>query len=822
MFKRLTICALGLGSVMMSVAAPLTPEQALSRAGKSAALKSVGKVVANPVLKYSFKGNDGEAVAYAFEQANGKGYLILSADDIAYPVLGYSDNGQFDMNNIPVQMKSWIEGYSSEIEFAKSRGITSETGNLKSATRADHAAIAPMIKTKWDQGEPYNGQCPEVGGRHCYTGCVATSMSQVMNYFKYPEKGTGILQNSSGGVMSSMNLSDEAFDWSNMLDNYVAGTYNDTQAAAVAYLMKACGYAVGMSYGLDASGASSQNIVKALVNNFLYDPGMTFEGRISYSASEWDEKIYNNLKSGSPIIYNGNDGSVGHSFICDGYDGDGYYHFNWGWSGMSDGYFTLNALNPEALGTGGGEGGGFNFLQGAVLNIRKPGGEPVETQQPQITVYGLPGVTSTTIDGLKRTVVSIGLLSGYGQLTGWRNESAVDFTVRVGAIFENETTGETITTAEGQLGNMYSVSLSAGAYYQGTLTIKVSVPSDLPDGDYKMVLASQNTRVANAPWVPMAVPFSYPNYVRVSKHGGVVTATSVEAPKLTISNFELVGNLYYTRALNVKFTVKNDTDYELTDAISVWLKQNGQGKFKSSNVLVTVPAHSEVEQNWSMLLYRQDGQAAVTSDTEFDVDVVNEFSGESLGQFGKVTMRPNPGTPTVQMRSFTIEGAASESVEIGNMKLTALVVDSGDFDAAIKIRVTKGYFDYKVFANISQLAPGATSLTQTIPVKDKFWEQQVELNTGDETTLTIPVSFSDFVPGEIYNINCKYLSVGQEKSIGTLRFKVAGGSGVNDILDDADNAEVEYYNLQGVKVTNPNRGDMLIMKKGDKTSKIVY
>lgn len=825
MLKKLTIMMLGVGAVFAASAAPLTPNQALSRLSGSSSLKSVKKVAVNPVLKYSFADNKGKAVAYAFEPANGSGFMILSADDIAYPVLGYSDNGKFDTENMPEQLKGWIEGYGEEIEYAKSMGITPEVGNIMLAPRGAREAILPLVKSKWDQGSPYNNECPTVNGIRCVTGCVATSVAQVMNYFKYPEIGTGTVRATlkPSGQSVTMDLAERAFEWNNMLDNYVDGTYNDAQASAVAYLMKAAGYSVNMSYGTDASGAVSMVIAKALRDNFKYDPGITFEGRVSYSASDWDEKVYNNIKNGSPVIYNGNDSEVGHSFICDGYNGNGYYHINWGWSGMSDGYFLLNALNPEALGTGGGEGGGFNFRQGGVFNICKPGAGwgASNSGEPTLTAYGLLGVSSVTQDAIGRSVINIGLLEGYGTMTGWMNESSESMRLSVGGIFKNAETGAVVMEQSGKLGTSYTISPSAGSYYLSSLKLSVTVPDNLPDGDYKLVAATKNENSSSAPWVAMKVPYSYPDYVLVSKHNGKVTASSVAPPQLQISNMEVVGNVYYGRRVTLKFMVKNPSEYEITDAMSLELLEQGKCKFKSANMLVTVPANSEIEQEWTVLMYPQNGQGTVTTETTYDISIVNDLNHKSYGTFGQLSMRANPGDPSVSMRSMTVDGAGTESVMIGNTKFTAYVVDSPDFTVNLTFRVTKGYFDYKVYADVMQQAPEATSPSQMIPYLDNIFSQQVELSAGEEITLNIPVKMGDANRDEIYYVKCKYYGPKSERSIGQYRFKIAGGSAVEEIDADA-NGEAEYYNMLGIRVANPQSGEMVIERRNGKATKKIF
>lgn len=823
MIKRLSILMLGVGTVIAASAAPLTPNQALSRLSGSSSMKSVKKVAVNPVLKYSFADNEGQAVAYAFEPANGAGFLILSADDIAYPVLGYSDNGKFDKENMPEQLKSWIEGYAEEIEYARSMGITPETGNVMLAPRSARAAITPLVKSKWDQGAPYNSECPMVNNVRCVTGCVATSVAQVMNYFKYPEIGTGTVYATVKGLSQSqsMNLADRAFDWGNMLDNYVAGTYNDAQASAVAYLMKAAGFSVSMNYGTDASGAVSMNIAKALRDNFQYDAGVTFAGRVSYSASEWDEMVYNNIKDGSPVIYNGNDMTVGHSFICDGYDGNGYYHINWGWGGMSDGYFLLNALNPEALGTGGGVGGGFNFRQGGVFNIRKPGtgGSTVNTGEPTITAYGLLGVSSVTQDAIGRSIINIGLLEGYGTMCGWMNESSESMRLSVGGIFENASTGEVVMEQSGKLGSSYTINPSPGSYYQNSLKLAVTVPDNLPDGDYKLVAATKNANSVIAPWVAMKVPYSYPDYVLVSKHNGKVTATSVAPPQLEICDFEVVGNVYYTRNVTYKFKVKNTSEYEITDAMSVELLQNGVAKFKSANMLVSVPANSEIQQEWTVPMTRQTGQGAVTAETIFDISMVNDITGKSYGSFGQLTMRANPGDPSVSVRSNGVEGTTTESVKIGTSNFNAYVVPSEEFVYNITFRVTKGYFDYKVYVDVLQQAPDATAASQMVPYLDNIFSKQIELGTGEEITLNVPVNMTGADRNQIYYIKCKYYGPSSERAIGSAyRFKIAGGSAVEEI-EAAEEGEAEYFNMLGIPVANPQPGEMVIERRNGKATK---
>lgn len=173
-----------------------------------------------------------------------------------------------------------------------------------------------------------------------------------MNYFEYPQKGTGQVSYLWNGQPMSLDFSSLQFDWQNMADIYNSNS-TAAQKTAVATLMKACGYAVNSEYGTAATSASVYLWAPALVNYFGYAPSLQPVNRIYYTLSDWENLIYNSLQSGSPVLYSGIGATVGHAFVCDGYSADGYFHFNWGWSGLSNGYFLLSALNPSALGIGG-------------------------------------------------------------------------------------------------------------------------------------------------------------------------------------------------------------------------------------------------------------------------------------------------------------------------------------------------------------------------------------------------------------------------------------------------------------------------------------
>ena len=352
-------------------AAPITPGQALERL-QSSTVKKIKGIKGAPVLKDTYYDAEGNPAVYHFTYSGNEGFMLLSADDSAAPLLGYSDTNSFSFEGGSPAVASWMAEYAAGMAEGRKRGIVYR----KPSTRSDELGepIAPLIKSKWDQMYPYNYMCPRLDKQTCVTGCVATAMAQVMYYWKYPAKGTGTVTYYCYRLQENLSLdfSTVSFDWDLMRDTYgynVAGVY----AKAVGDLMMACGYSVNTQYSPNGSSAYAQPIVTAMKTYFKYDQGLKMASRTDYNIDSWNRLMYNNLLNVGPVIYGASSVDNGHCFICDGYEADGYFHINWGWSGVSDGYYLLDALSPEAQGTGGGTGT-YNRGQTIYLGIRPPQG----------------------------------------------------------------------------------------------------------------------------------------------------------------------------------------------------------------------------------------------------------------------------------------------------------------------------------------------------------------------------------------------------------------------------------------------------------------
>ena len=283
----------------------------------------------------------------------GGGFVLVSADDAIVPVLGYSFDSEMDQSTINPAAREWLDSYSRQIAEAVSRGLTntrvknewqSLENNVFSKKRSalDVPAMPPLLSTQWNQSSPYNNETPE----ETLTGCVSTAMAQIMKYHNYPEYGSGqnsYIHDTYGEISANFNI---AYQWSNMPDT-ISDDSNSDDISAVATLIYHAGVSVNMDYGPNESSASMSDAYVSLQNYFGYASSASFIKKADYTNQKWTNILIAELNAFRPMIYSGEDTSGGHSFICDGYQGTEYFHFNWGWGGYSDGYYRISLLDPS-------------------------------------------------------------------------------------------------------------------------------------------------------------------------------------------------------------------------------------------------------------------------------------------------------------------------------------------------------------------------------------------------------------------------------------------------------------------------------------------
>lgn len=358
--KKTLFFVLALSAFVTSQAVQITESQALRTASEYFADRAFSSLSA---VKLKSQPND-EAPYYAFNSDNG-GFVIVSGDNELTPIVGYSDSGRFDADNIPEALQVLLDAYADYVAAVQS-GVAAP----KKSFAAAKPVVAPLLTCKWGQDEPFNNDCPTDTKRNAtsYTGCVATGMAQVMYYHKWPEKPqsyTVDYRTSSLRIRVQNDFSKSQYNWANMIDDY-SGSYTSAQAEAVAKLMFDCGASVHMDYSASASGATDVDITFAM-ERFGYFAQLYF--RDAFTRTQFLQIIKDELDGARPVIFCGTGSAGGHCFVADGYDSNNYLHINWGWGGTSDGYFDCDALNPDVLGAGGGAGG-FNYSQ-SIVTLQK-------------------------------------------------------------------------------------------------------------------------------------------------------------------------------------------------------------------------------------------------------------------------------------------------------------------------------------------------------------------------------------------------------------------------------------------------------------------
>lgn len=367
---------------IVAMAKVVTPDEARQRISKFMNPRRAGAIYQNPsalqlVATSHYETQTGKAAPcyYVFNIGESEGYVIASADDRIPEVLGYSAKGQFSLDNMPVNMKSWLQSYSDQMAYLDRHP---EAAAPRRTVAGD--PISPLIASQWDQTAPYNDLCPLDGTQRSLSGCVATALAQVMYYHKYPAATTatvpGYTTRKKKFVLPDIPAG-TPIDWDNILPSY-NGSETDAQKEAIANLMLLCGTIVQMNYSATFSGANGVDAIFGLLNYLDYDISTTHESHSYYRVEEWNQKVYNELAANRPVYYEGSSSSTGHAFVIDGYGGDDYFHVNWGWGGADDGYFLLSILNPYNNTAAGANSSsdGYSFEQGAIFGARPNTGAP--------------------------------------------------------------------------------------------------------------------------------------------------------------------------------------------------------------------------------------------------------------------------------------------------------------------------------------------------------------------------------------------------------------------------------------------------------------
>lgn len=362
---------------------------------------------------------------YVFNKQEG-GFVIVSGDNIASPIVAYSRNGSFPTGERPANLDFWMEHYRKGVNEARERNTTPNAETLNAWNNISALATQQVTEDKllletalWNQTKPFNNKCPSISGSKAMTGCVATAAAIIMKYHQWPDIGEGNHSYKDGFTNRKADF-ETSYQWDKMLNDY-NDSYTTEEASAVATLMWHCGVLAEMAYGAYSSGAVTSTLMNNLVEHMKYNKGMQELYREWYDMATWNNILRDELNNHRPILYGGvTPSNAGHQFVVDGYEGD-YYHVNWGWGGLANAYFLLTDLKPDTQGTGGSAiDEPYSMMQSAVVGMEKAGTTPKSKDVLLFTIDKYAGVnykglttTETNIQKGKPFNVQFGVMLNY-------------------------------------------------------------------------------------------------------------------------------------------------------------------------------------------------------------------------------------------------------------------------------------------------------------------------------------------------------------------------------------------------------------------------
>lgn len=478
-------------------------------------------------LSLAYKGRkdvNGSPRIYVCNMGTNQGFVILSGDDRTVPVLAYSDTGSFDADNMPANVQWWMDYY----EEAVAQVADMQLSNSASAARPTDV-ISPLITTKWDQSEPYNQMCPKVNGMTPPTGCVATAMAQLMYYHKWPTDSTEAIDayTTDSYKVKVEKLQPTTFQWNDMARTYGKNA-TQKQKDAVAKLMRYCGQLVQMDYTPTSSGAQTFYLGWVLPRAFKYPNTIHNVFRDGYSIEQWDSLLINELKNKRPVLYTGYTMAFeGHAFLCDGYDGKGYYHINWGWSGAADGHYRISVLDANANGIGGSSTSmRFSLMQSAIIGVKTSGEDDFRVPEKVVAANSRPSLKGG------RTYVRSGNDTDFKGVT-------VDFTItNLGEREENFNVGLALYDSEGTLvKTLKTTSRMLWLGYADEVEMTFNLGKGLEDGKYSIMPVFRRGSMGTMQTAYNAEK----NHIDITIKGDTMLATPVPKADFKVNSVEKVG-----------------------------------------------------------------------------------------------------------------------------------------------------------------------------------------------------------------------------------------------------------------------------------------
>lgn len=728
--KRLSlILLLSCLVLQIGLAAPRSYKQAMAIAMRKAMQLGIdGADIAYGKQVPGGEEKDGKAY-YAFNNGADKGFTVVSGDDRLPEVIGYATKGTFAEDDMPAQLKWLLDAYERQFEAlanndAKAMAAMEERESLAKSRTVANTNVSPLLGgIAWNQEDPFNNLCPLEGSNRSVTGCVATAMAQVIAFHKYPAtlKATIPAYTTSSKKFDMPEIAAGAsYDYANMLSQYSNDSYTEAQANAVATLMLHCGCSVKMDYTYsEGSGAATSYAMYALGTYFGYDQDLlAWVPRANYTLAKWCSLLDNELNSSRPVIFSGQSlKEGGHAFVCDGADGAGFYHINWGWGGYCNGYFDVSLLNSAEAETSTGADG-FNYGLAMIIGIAP---DNATTDAPLVETHALQAqVNSFEFTSSSRADAS-GSFSGNATVTAL-NPRYQQFDGWVALATESGSSYTLISNKE----NISIPASTGNGYYYCTPTF--SFNAALPVSMSKICIVYGTGDAAPK------LCGNYQNKAYFFIDATETTATYAANGYKMSATLTAPSTIYNGTDNKLALSVTNTGIEELHDLIKIYTSSSAEKPAEAnSRLLLTVP---------------------VGETTQRDITIKPTTTGDYY-----VWIDASDGTPLVTAQKFAVEVSTEPILTLVSVETNAEAEVYETVSAAIyyysngslyRVKAPKTYADKAIFTFNVQNTGGAADCSFLLTcygfdkeIKDRTLKQTTpskRIETGETVAFTMEVS----------------------------------------------------------------------------------
>ncbi len=724
---------------------------------------------------------------YAFNRGENDGFVLVATDDcFSNEILGFADQGTFDTDNMPDNMRWWLGQYDRAVETLQKADNHSPAKGIEiKATQTERTEIAPLVTAQWDQSSPYNNMCPVYNGMRCPTGCLATALAQIVYCNKYPAHGTGTYSydwkvDLVTQETLSVNFDERTYNYDIMCD-----TYNESSSAesrqAVAQLMFDLGVLSEMAYKPAISSAPTFTALLGLVRNLNYDKSAIIRSREFYTDKEWMDMVYANLAEGYPLLYTGQNEWAGHAFVCDGYR-DGYFHINWGWSGGSNGYFLLDGLDPGSQGIGG-SSGGYNSGQEAIFNLK-----PAQPDSKyEILMYNY---NNFDIEEKVQNSTSTATFTGAF--------------CNLGIAGQTITLGLKVVDHEGKASWIQELTSS----HINSLADAKSIVVDLShfptaEGEYRVYPAYQDE---NGVWKEMRTKTNFSKrYMTATVSGKKITF----AHTLKFSNWTPSKEIIAEKDFSIQATIQNITGSDYADQIKLALIEYGGTNLVgySDEVAVSIPNGNSTTATFALTAPKKEGF--------YNYFAVNS-KGETISEILRVAVEEN--TETTTEYSLVLNSVEVVAQALDDIHITATITcESGRYN---------GFIAFYIFPE-----KGGNYIDYTY---ENFFIKEGETKS---VTNHNPDAFYGLTKGKTYYTTIYYndLTINKWIQLGTADqrkfFTINDPSAIDELTQENIPTETSVYNLSGIRLlhfeadvpldTSSLEPGVYIVKSGNTTQRII-